>query len=35
MNVNQHLDDLFQMPKEEHEGDPIARLSLDHNVEGM
>jgi hypothetical protein len=35
MNVNQLLDDLFQMPKEEHEDERVASLSLDHNVEGM
>jgi hypothetical protein len=35
VNVNQLLDDLFQMPKEEHEGDRVASLSLDHIVEGM
>ncbi len=35
VNVNQLLDDLFQMPKEEHEGERVASLSLDHNVEGM
>jgi hypothetical protein len=35
VNVNQFLDDLFQMPKEEHEGEKVASLSSDHNVEGM
>jgi hypothetical protein len=35
MNVNQLLDDLFQMPEEEHEGERVASLSLDHNVKGM
>jgi hypothetical protein len=35
VNVNQLLDDLFQMPEEEHEGERVASLFLDHNVEGM
>jgi hypothetical protein len=35
MNVNQLLDDLFQMPKEEHEGERVASFFSDHNVEGM
>jgi hypothetical protein len=35
VNVNQLLDDLFQMPKEEHEGERVASLSSNHNVEGM
>jgi hypothetical protein len=35
VNVNQLLDDLFQTPKEEPEGERVASLSLDHNVEGM
>jgi hypothetical protein len=35
VNVNQLLDDLFQMPKEEYEGERVASLSSDHNVEGM
>jgi hypothetical protein len=35
VNVNQLLDDLFQMPEEEHEGERVASLSSDHNVEGM
>jgi len=34
VNVNQLLDDLFQMPEEEHEGERVANLSLNHNVEG-
>jgi len=33
--VNQLLDDLFQMPEQEHEGERVANLSLDHNVQGM
>ncbi len=35
VNVNQLLDDLFQMPEEEHEGERVANLSSDHNVEEM
>jgi hypothetical protein len=35
VNVNQLLDDLFQMSEEEHEGERVASLSSDHNVEGM
>jgi hypothetical protein len=35
VNVNQLLDDLFQMLEEEHEGERVASLSSDHNVEGM
>ncbi len=35
VNVNQLLDDLFQMPEEEHEGERVANLSSNHNVEGM
>jgi len=35
VNVNQLLDDLFQMLEEEHEGERVANLSSDHNVEGM
>ncbi len=34
VNVNQLLDDLFQMPEEEHEGERVANLSSNHNVEG-
>jgi hypothetical protein len=35
VNVNQLLDDLFQMPKEEHEGERVASLCLDDYVKGM
>jgi len=35
VNVNKLLDDLFQMLKEEHEGERVASLFSDHNVEGM
>jgi len=35
VNVNQLLDDLFQMPEEEHEAERVANLSSNHNVEGM
>ncbi len=35
VNVNQFLDDIFQMLEEEHEGERVTSLSLDHNVEGM
>jgi hypothetical protein len=35
MNVNRLLDDLFQMPQEKHEGERVASLSSNHNVEGM
>jgi hypothetical protein len=35
VNVNQLLDDLFQMPEEEHEGERVASLASDHNVKGM
>jgi hypothetical protein len=35
VNVNQFLDGLFQMLEEEHGGERVASLSLDHNVEGM
>ncbi len=35
VNVNQLLDDLLQMPEKKHEGERVASLFSDHNVEGM